>query len=337
MTIETKHLSQFKIEEVEELKDLIKKHEVICLAKMNKLGARQLQFIRKKLAGKITIRMTKNRLFRIAASQSNKKNMKDFVDEIQGSTSYIFTSMNPFKLKFFLNENKVKAPAKTGDIAPIDIIVREGNTGFPPGPMISEFKKVGVESMVKQGTIYIKSDIVVAKRGEEISRMLALVLSRLNINPMEIGLNLYAAYDKGLILKEEHLEISLEKTLNQIKTVILNALKLSLEIAYPTKANITFLIQKAYMRAKSLTLASGIINKDTILDLLANAYNSGLSVSTIILNVNPKALPPKLKQKIEEKKGKTKEKPAESKKKEKKKKEEELKDTGLGGLFGQNK
>ncbi|NVM54133.1 MAG: 50S ribosomal protein L10 [Candidatus Helarchaeota archaeon] len=333
MAAESKQISQIKLEEVQLLKELLDQHDVICLAKMNKLGAHQLQSIRKKLAGKIIIRMTKNRLFKIAASKSNKKNIKEFMERIEGSTSYIFTKMNPFKLKLFLDDNKVKAPAKGGDKAPKDIMVPEGSTGFPPGPMISEFKEVGIDSMVKRGSIYIKRDTVVAKKGEEVSRMLALVLSRLNISPMEIGLNLYAAYDKGVILEESDLDISLKSTLIQLKNAIWNALSLSLEVGYPTEENIQLLIQKAVMNAKGLSLSAGLVTKDTISEILVKAKANALALSNMILKVNPDALPPDFKQSVE-KIGISETKMAEPEKKEKEKEEEDKsKDIGLGGLF----
>ncbi len=337
MTAEAKKIPEYKRAEVESLKELINKYDIICLANMHKLGARQLQFIRKKLAGKIVIRMTKNRLFKIAAQQSGKKNIEKFLDEIQGSSSFIFTDMNPFKLQFFLSENRVVAPAKAGDIAPKDIIVPEGGTGFPPGPMISEFKKVGIDSMVKKGSIYIKEDTVVAKKGEEINRMLALVLSRLDINPMLIGLNLYAAYDNGSILQESHLDVDLEKTVANFQVAIANAMALSIQIAYPTKENISFLLQKAFMNAKSLSLTTGIITKDTIPDLLAKAYHTMLGLSDRILQVNPDALPSDIKQKVavqEVKKAKKTEPEKKDDKKKKEEKEEKSEDLGLGSLFG---
>ncbi|MHA1264234.1 MAG: 50S ribosomal protein L10 [Candidatus Helarchaeota archaeon] len=333
MAVESKQIPEFKIQEVKQLKDLIDEYPVICLANMHKLGAQQLQSIRKKLAGKIIIRMTKNRLFKIAAKQSSKKNIQEFIETIMGSTSYIFTKMNPFKLKLFLDKNKVNAPAKGGDIAQNDIIVPEGNTGFPPGPMISELKEVGIDSMVKQGSIYIKKDTVVVKKGEEVSRHMAIVLSRLNIQPMEIGLNLYAAYDDGFILKEEDLEISLEDILNQLQAAIQNGLRLSVEIAFPTKENISLLLQKAHMHAKSLVISAGIITKDTIGEVLAKARMNALSIASKIFEIDPEALPAELKQQINVKKIQ-KVKPEEKKKEKVEKKEEEAKDLGLGGLFG---
>jgi len=300
MAIESKRIPQSKVELVQTLKELIDKYNIICMAKMDKLGASQLQDIRRKLRGKINIRMTKNRYIQIAAAQSQKPNIKDFSEEIQGSTSFIFTDMSPFKLKLFLDENKVKAPAKAGDHAAKDIIVPEGNTGFPPGAVMSELKQVGIETMVKGGTIHIKKETLVVKKGDEITRQVALVLSRLNLNPMEIGLNLYAAYDNGLILKESDLKISIKDTLTQVQTAFTNALKISLKIAYPTKQNITMLIQKAILESKSLVLSTGIITKETISETLVKGYATAMSLISMIRKVNPNALPQDLEEKAEQ-------------------------------------
>jgi large subunit ribosomal protein L10 len=155
--------------------------------------------------------------------------------------------------------------------------------------------------MVKGGTIHVKKETMVVKKGDEITRQIALVLSRLNLNPMEIGLNLYAAYDNGLILKEADLNINLRDTLAQVQTAFANALKLSLKIAYPTTQNMTMLIQKAVSEARSLILSSGIITKDTISDTLAKAYSIGLSLENMILKVNPNALMQDVKEKVEQK------------------------------------
>ncbi len=329
----SEHVAQFKVDEVRALKDLITKYRIICMAKMNKLGASQLQSIRRKLLGKIVIRMTKNRFMTIAAAQSKKSNIPEFMKEVQGSTTYIFTDMSPFKLKLFLDENKVAAPARAGDIALKDIIVAEGNTGFPPGPVMSELKQVGLETMVKGGTIHIKKEAAVVKQGQAISRQVAMVLARLNLNPMEIGLQLYAAYDDGLVLKESDLDININNTVAQIQTAIANAMKLSLQIAYPTNENIRFLIQKAILNAKSVVLSAGIITKDTIPETLAKAYANALSVATRILKVDPNALPQDLKEQVEKKPQPSEAKAAKEEKKEEKK-EEEKKDLGIGSLFG---
>lgn len=336
MASESKQVAQFKVEQVQALKELINNHKIICMAKMNKLGANQLQNIRKKLLGKIVIRMTKNRFMAIAAAQSKKSNITEFMKEVQGSTTFIFTDMSPYKLKLFLDANRVAAPARAGDIAMKDIVVAEGNTGFPPGPVMSELKSVGLETMVKGGTIHVKKETTVVKQGQAISRQVAMVLARLNLNPMEIGLQLYAAYDAddGSVITESDLNIDISATVTQIQTAIANAMKLSLQIAFPTNENIRLLIQKAVMNAKSLVVSTGIITKDTIPDTLAKAYANALSVANSILRVNPNALPQDLKEKVEGTSISAGVKPAKEEKKEEKKEEEEKKDVGLGSLFG---
>ena len=121
----------------------------------------------------------------------------------------LFSKENPFSLFKVLKKNKSSAPAKAGQKAPKDILVSKGGTNLPPGPMISQLSNVGIKTGVENGKIAIKEDCIVAKEGDEISQPLAEVLTRLEIEPMEIGLNLSAVYENGEILTK-----SVDKILN---------------------------------------------------------------------------------------------------------------------------
>ena len=54
---------------------------------------------------------------------------------------FMFTNMSPFKLNVLLAKNKIMMNARGGDIASIDVVVPEKNTGIAPGPMLTEFKE----------------------------------------------------------------------------------------------------------------------------------------------------------------------------------------------------
>jgi large subunit ribosomal protein L10 len=92
---------------------------------------------------------------------------------------------------------------------------------------------------------------VVAKKGDKISKQLAAALRKLNIEPIEVGLNIVAIHYNGMIYKKDALEfvnvfpIKLAEAFNQ-------ALNLSVAICYPTKENIKYLLAKAYRIASSL-------------------------------------------------------------------------------------
>ncbi|MFX1449578.1 MAG: 50S ribosomal protein L10 [Promethearchaeota archaeon] len=322
-----KRIPPQKLETVKELTKLIEDYQIIGLCKMEKIPSKQLQIIRKKLRGTALIRMAKSRLIKFAFEKfENKSGFKELMESMTGSTALIFTNLNIFKLVKILNENKAQAPAKAGDISPKDIIVPEKDTGFPPGPVISELNSVGLQTKVQSGTIHIKEESVIAKKGDEISLQLAIVLTKLNIFPMKVGLSLYTALDNGVILKEEDLQVDFSEIFEELKLAYTSAFQLSIEILFPNRENIVQLIQKANQEAKSVIISAPVIEKEFINDILFKAYNNSNIILSKIIEKDPNALPIELPKEVQ----------VETKEKEKEKEKipEQKSSGGLGDLFG---
>ncbi|MHA1783745.1 MAG: 50S ribosomal protein L10, partial [Candidatus Helarchaeota archaeon] len=262
-TVAEKTVSLRKTKAVDQIQQFLKDYSCFGLIRMEKMPSKQLQILRKTLREKDTIiKMAKNNIIKLAMSSPDlNKDLSDFKEKIKGSSALIFTKMNIFRLKNFLDKNKAEAPAKAGDISIKDITIPAGNTGFPPGAIISELNKVGLKTKVQSGTIWIKEDLLVVKEGEEISRSLALVFSRLNMTPMEIGLEIYAAYDNGSILDEDALSINLDLEMDKVSEGFAKALHLANEIAWATSDNIEILLQKAYNQVRNLAINAPIIEK----------------------------------------------------------------------------
>jgi large subunit ribosomal protein L10 len=159
---------------------------------------------------------------------------------------------------------KTPAAAKEGDIAPGDISVSAGPTNLLAGPAISELTKVGIPAGVEEGKIAIKKDVVVAKKGSAFNKALANALKKLGIEPMQIGLNIIAIYQNGMIYGKEALSLVGEGYLNKIREAFTQALNLSVSIGYPTKANISYLLAKAKLHADAL---ASKINLETNLEM----------------------------------------------------------------------
>jgi len=121
---------------INEIKEYIKKYNIIGIGDLTKVGSHELQLLRSKLRGKAFMKVTKNTLFGIAFKQAlSDKEYEKLKQFLQGQNIFIFTDMNPFELSLFLERNMVPSEAKPGDIAPADIIIPAGNTGFAPGPI----------------------------------------------------------------------------------------------------------------------------------------------------------------------------------------------------------
>ena len=142
----------------------------------------------------------------------------------------MFTDTNPFNLALTLEKGKVKTTAKSGDIAAFDVVVPAGNTGQPPGPIISQLNAVGLPTRIESGSVWINKDTLVVKKGEVINERLASMLSKLGIKPVETGLAMTVVFDEGLIIMQDQLKIDVEGTKHEIEDAYANAFALSLGV-----------------------------------------------------------------------------------------------------------
>ena len=268
-----------KAQQVEEIKKLLSQYKVVGIASLEKVRAAQLQELKKKLEKQVYMRVFKNTLVKRAIEELNDSRLKKLEEYLTGANIFLFTNMNPFKLSILLEKNKVKAIAKAGDKAVNDIIVPAGNTGLPPGPVISQFSAVGIPTRIESGSVWINKDTLVCKKGEVISLQLANILSKLGIKAVEIGLTLKVVYDDGQIITEEDLMIDLEEIRKSIEEAQSYAFNLSINAAIPMPENISLLLQKAQQEAYTLAVNAAVPTKETMEDLLRKAYAEALSLS----------------------------------------------------------
>ncbi|MGD0159274.1 MAG: 50S ribosomal protein L10 [Candidatus Bathyarchaeia archaeon] len=272
---------QQKVKEVEEITDLIKKYRVVGIANLQKVRAAQMQEFKKNLAEKVYMRVMKNTLIKLAIENCKEKpDLKRLEEHLQGSNVYIFTDEDPFKLALILERGKVKTTAKSGDLAAFDVVVPAGNTGQPPGPIISQLNAVGLPTRIESGSVWINKDTLVVKKGEAINERLASMLSKLGVKPVESGLAMTYVYEDGLIITQEQLRIDPEETKHDIERAYADSLALSLSAAYPTEENIAILLQIAHRQAYTLSLNAAIPTKETIEDLIRKANAEMLSLSS---------------------------------------------------------
>ncbi|MCJ7793940.1 50S ribosomal protein L10 [Candidatus Bathyarchaeota archaeon] len=230
-----------KSSEVEAIKDILKGYKSIGIASLQKVRASQLQELKKSMVGKVYFRVLKNTLMKLAIEEMNQADLKKLEEYLDGSNVYLFTDLNPFKLALLLERGKVKTTAKSGDIAAIDVVVPAGNTGQPPGPIISQLNAVGLPTRIESGSVWVSKDTLVVRKGEEINERLAGVLSKLGIKAVELGLSMRAVLDNGLMIVGAQLKVDIEATKKSIEQSNSEAFALALGISYPTKETITLI------------------------------------------------------------------------------------------------
>ena len=283
---------QQKVKEVEEIAQLINKHKVLAIASLQKVRAAQLQEFKKNLADKVFMRVIKNTLMKMAIEKcKDKPDLKKLEEHLAGSNIYIFTDLNPFKLALTLEKGKVKTTAKSGDIAAFDVLIPAGNTGQPPGPVISQLNAAGLPTRIESGSVWISKDTLVVRKGEIISERLASVLSKLGVKPVESGLAMSYAFDEGLVITQEQLKVNVAGTKQNVERAYADSFALSLSIAYPTEESTTTLLQVAHREAYALAIGAAIPTKETIEDLIRKANAEMLGLSSRVPSLQEKAVP----------------------------------------------
>lgn len=335
-------IPEWKIKTVNELVDLINKYSIIGIADMSKIPAPQLQRIRRELRGMAKIVGVKNTLLKIAIDRSQKKNISKLKEYIEGQVAVVFSNENPFRLYKLLEKSKTRAPAKGGEIAPEDIVVQAGDTPFKPGPIVAELQKAGIPAAIEKGKVIIKETKTLVKKGERIPPEVAQALTKLEIYPLIVGMELKAAYEDGIVFLKESLQIDSEKIKSDIIDAYNKAFNLSINILYPTRENIVALLAISRQKAINLSINACIPTRETLPMILSKAYCNMLTIASMLKD----GLDDELRQilagassvyshaQVEEEK--TEDKAKESKdveKKEDKKKEEDA-IIGLSALFG---
>jgi len=278
-----------KSAEVEAIKDLLQEYKFIGVASLQKVRATQLQELKKNLSGKVYMRVLKNTLMKLAIDELGKENLQKLEAYLAGSNILLFTNLNPFKLALLLEHGKVKTTAKSGDIAAMDVVIPAGNTGQPPGPIISQLNAAGLPTRIESGSVWVSKDTLVVRKGEAINERLAGVLSKLGVKAVEAGLAMQAVYDEGLIIVGNQLKVDVDGTRKNLEQSTAEAFALSLTLAYPTSENIAALLQIAHQKAFALSLGAAIPTKETIGDLIRKAQAELLSLNNAVEKTTPKA------------------------------------------------
>ncbi len=333
-------IPEWKVREVQELAELLKKYRTLVIVDLTKTPTAQLQKLKRKLEKRlgndIVMRVAKNTLMRLAMQKAGI-NPEPLDPYLTGTNLFIFTNLNPFEVALALEKTYTTAPAKPGDIAPTEIVLPSGDTGFRPGPIMSVFGKLKVPIRVQGGTIWIARDTRIAKPGDTISPELASVLQKLGIEPIIVKLKPKVAYEGGVVIPADKLILDLDEYKQLVGKAHLEALIIGVEIAYPEPQVLELAIPVAIRRALTIAAEAGYVTPDNAEYVIRIALSKAMAVVTALGDAakelgievsiaTPTAAPAAAEEKKEE----------EEKEEEEKKEEvsEEQLAAGLESLFG---
>ena len=301
-----KKIAPWKQEVIEQIQGNLSTYKMVAAANLQQVRSSQIHEVRKKLRGKVQFLVAKNNLVKRAAEESKKENIERFTEKLLGSRILLFSDLAPHSLVLLLNKNKVRVPAKGGDVATGEILIPAGNTGLPPGPVISEFGEAKVPTKIESGSIWVSKDTVVSRKGDVISPKLASVLSKLGIKPMELGLSLTAAYEQGVVFAEEDLKVDLDEYRTNLRQAASQAFNVAVNTGYVLPETAPQILGKVYREALSLAINAAYPAEEALPQIIRTAYIQMLGLTakagiTTETTEKPKPEETKTEEKIEKK------------------------------------
>lgn len=245
--------SEKKQQYVSKFISLTEEYSKVLIVEAEHVGSRQMQNIRRDLRGKAVVLMGKNTMMKKAIQLSKSSTFNALVPLLKGNVGLIFTSAEPTEIRSILDKNKVGAPARQGQVAPLNVVVPAGNTGLEP-TKTSFFQALNIPTKITRGTVEIISDYPLLKTGDRVGNSEAALLQMLNIKPFSYGLVLKMIFDDGALYDSSVLDITAEDVFKKIEQGISNVTCLSLGANFPTVASIPHIILNSYKNVLAVSV-----------------------------------------------------------------------------------
>ncbi|MCI4327309.1 MAG: 50S ribosomal protein L10 [Thermoplasmata archaeon] len=273
-----------KLAHVETLATTIRSHRTTAIVAVRGVPASALQKMRRSLRenGHPMLVATNSSLrHAIEAAVPDRPALKPLLEHVTDQTAILSMEGNPFTLYQELARTRSPTPARGGELAPADITVPAQTTSFKPGPIVGELQHAGFPAAIEKGKVVLKKDATVVKAGQPICREVAGLLTRLDIFPLEVGLELRAAVDGDTYYAPSVLAVDLDAKRAQLARAHQRALALAVELGYATPQTIPLLVTRAHRRALAVAIAAGYTTPATLAPILAKALAQARAVQNL--------------------------------------------------------
>jgi len=229
---------QWKANYFVKLVQLLEEYPKCFIVGADNVGSKQMQEIRIALRGKAVVLMGKNTMMRKAIRGHLEKNpdLERLLPHIKQNVGFVFTKDELTEVRDLLLANKVKAPAKAGALAPLDVVVPAQNTGMGP-EKTSFFQALSIPTKITKGTIEIIADVPLITAGDKVGMSEATLLNMLKISPFTYGLIVQKVYDSGSVFDPAILDITDDDLKARFMQGVAAVAAVSLQIGYPTIAS----------------------------------------------------------------------------------------------------
>jgi len=254
---------QWKSNYFTKLVNLLDEYPKCFIVGADNVGSKQMQQIRISLRDHAVILMGKNTMIRKAIRGHVESNpaLEKILNHVRGNVGFVFTKEDLNDIREKLVENKVRAPARAGAIAPCPVVIPAQNTGLGP-EKTSFFQALSIPTKISKGTIEIINDVNILKEGDRVGPSESTLLNLLNISPFSYGLMVQQVYDSGTIFAPGILDIKPEDLRARFAEGVTRLASVCLAVGYPTMASVPHSLVNGFKNVLAIAASTDITFKE---------------------------------------------------------------------------
>lgn len=234
----------------------------IMVCGIDHVGSHQMQQVRIGLRGTAQILCGKNTMMRRLMSnlvESGKcPNLASLLegDIIKYNVALVFTTLEKLaEVRTLIESNQVPAAAKTGVVAPVDVMLPAGSTGLDPG-QTAFFQAANIATKISKGAIELLNPVTLVSKGERVSSTAVALLTKMNIRPFFFGIKVKIVYEDGFVYDAKVLDLTNDDLLNKFFNGASYVACVSLAAQYPTLASLVHSMSRGFQKCAALALAT---------------------------------------------------------------------------------
>ncbi|MGB6500770.1 MAG: 50S ribosomal protein L10 [Thermoplasmata archaeon] len=273
-----------RIAQVEVLTQQLLSRPVTAIVGLRGVPAAALQTMRRELRNRdhpMVVATNSSIGHAIERASQKRPSLRPLLAQVQDQTAILAAEGNPFSLAHEFSQTRSPTPARGGEIAPADILVPAGTTSFKPGPIVGELQHAGFPAAIEKGKVVLKKDTLIVKAGGTISREVAGLLTRMDIRPLEVGLELRALVDGDTFYPSDVLAVDLDARRADLSRAVYGALGVALELGVLAPETISRFVTRAHRAALAVAVAAGYPTPETVGPLFAQAIREAAAIGKI--------------------------------------------------------
>jgi len=233
------------------------------IVQVDNVGSNQMQKVRSALRGRAAVLMGKNTLIRkvIREEAQSNPNLEALIPLVYGNMGFVFTNDNLKEIRDIIISNKVPAAAKSGTIAPKDVMIPPGPSGLDPG-QTSFFQALNIATKIVKGAIEIVNEVHLIRAGEKVTASHVALLGKLNIMPFHYGFAVSDVYENGTTYAASILDMSETDLMKKFQNGVSKLVALSMAIGHPTVASLPYIIAGGFSKLLAIAAVTDITFKE---------------------------------------------------------------------------